>query len=272
MSTEPDNPEPETDAENETVDENLQVIIEKQRLQQVIDQLRATVGEAIFRLGRDGLEVRCVCPANVAMTDIHLEEGAFESVGDWKFPIGLNLETLDDYLKQADSHELLRLTYIPERGMLNIQYGNTNVDIASIDPDSIRSEPDIPDVDYTATAVLEAGEFVNAIDQCGIACDHVELHASADDGELVAFGDGDTDDIDVTFGRDDLIDAKFSEETDGIYSIEYLTEGNGILKVAPSDDPLHVAFATEHPSKYEYDFAGGHGHVTLTLAPRIKND
>lgn len=273
MSTEPDTPETDEadESSTETDAEDLQVIIEKRRLQQAIDQLRTTVDEAIFRLGRDGLEVRCVDPANVAMTDIHLEEAAFEAVGDGKFPIGVNLERLDDYLAQADKHELVQLTYIPETGMLNIRYGNTEVDLAAIDPDSIRSEPDIPDVDFTASAVLEAGEFVDAVNQCAIATDHVEMHADADDGELSLIGDGDTDDIEVSFGREDLIDGKFGEETMGLYSIEYLTGECGILNAAPSESALHVEYATEFPSKYEYDFAGGHGHATMTLAPRIQN-
>lgn len=268
QSAENDEPATETEAASD-LDENLQVIIQKQHLQQVIDQLNATVSEAIFRLGRDGLEVRCVDPANVAMTDIHLDESAFESVGDGKFPIGLNLEKLDDHLAFADTNELIQLTYKPENRMLNIHFGNTSVDIASIDPDSIRSEPSVPDVPYTAMAALDASAFLNGVKQCKVPSDHIQLIADPDSGALELYGDGDTDDVTITYDRSDLHDGKIEEHTTALYSVDYLTGKHGILDDAPSDASLMVEFANEYPAKYEYDFADGHGHVMLTVAPRI---
>lgn len=270
--TETTETETTTETSSEDLDENLSVIIQKQHFQQVLDQLSATVAEAIFRLGRDGLEVTCVDPANVAMTDIHLTEDAFESVGDGKFPIGLNIEKLVDHLKFADTEELIQLTYRPETRMLNIHFGNTSVDIASIDPQTIRDEPTVPDIPFCARAALDASLFLDGVKQCKIASDHLQLTADDEAGSLELLGGGDTDDVTITYEREDLHEGKFEEHTRALYSIDYLTGKHGILDDAPSDASLSVEFANEYPVKYEYDFADGNGHAMLTVAPRIARD
>ncbi|GAA0305606.1 DNA polymerase sliding clamp [Halarchaeum salinum] len=271
MSTKEDTATTKPSIETET-DEALTATIRADNLQQVVDQLRTIVGEAIIRVGREGLHVAAVDPANVAMTWIDLDAEAFESVGDGQFPIGLDLVALDDYLDGASGDDIVRLGYKAETGRLNIQHTNVSVDMAAIDPDAIRSEPDLPDVDLSTSFELQGGEFVDACENAKLVSDHVVMEADPDEEVVSVVGEGDTDTVTTAFGNDDLVGASVPEETRGIYSIEYLVGKHGLLSKVPKGEEVEVRYSTEFPVRFGYEFAGGRGEVTCVLAPRITSD
>ncbi|EMA64656.1 hypothetical protein [Halorubrum lipolyticum] len=267
--------EPESGTESA---EGMTVIVRAEVLQQVVDQLLTVVDEAIFRIGYDGLAVAAVDPANVGMVDLDVESGAFESVGDGMFPIGLNLQRLDDYIDGASGADPVTLSYRPEMRSICIEHTNVEVEMAGIDPDAIRGEPDIPDLDPSVEFTTDAGVFRDAVESAELVSDYVELEAVVDDQELVVSGIGDTDKIETVLGPDELPEASFESDAVSMYSVAYLVGGStggskykGLLKPLDKGTDLRVEFSQEHPVKMHYDFADGFGHVTVMLAPRIQN-
>ncbi|QKY18318.1 hypothetical protein [Halorubrum sp. CBA1229] len=264
------------DVEAEPI-ENMTVSVRAEVLQQVIDQLLTVVDEAIFRIGYDGLSVTAVDPANVGMVDLEVEPGAFESVGDGMFPIGLNLQRLDDYIDGASGGDPVTLSFQPETLSVEIQHTNVEVDMAGIDTEAMRGEPDIPELDHNVEFTTEAGVFRDAIENAELVSDHVEFEAVVDDQELVVSGDGDTDMIETVLGSDELPEANFDSDATSMYSLAYLVGGSaegsklkGLLKPMSKGTDLRVEFSEEMPVKMYYDFADGFGHTTLMLAPRIQ--
>ncbi|RAW44049.1 hypothetical protein DQW50_16465 [Halorubrum sp. 48-1-W] len=267
-----------SNAETESVD-SLEVVIRAEVLQQVVDQMLTVVDEAILRIGYDGLSIAAVDPANIAMVDLEVEPGAFESVGDGMFPIGLNLQKLDDYIDGASGADPVRLEYLPERRSIHIEHTNVEVEMAGINTDSIRQEPDIPEIDHSAEFEVDAKVFGDAVENAELVSDHVEFEADVDDRSLVVSAEGDTDDIRTVIGSDELLDANFSEGVTSLFSLSYLIGGSeggskykGILKPLGSGTELSGKIDDEVPIFLDYDFADGFGHVTMMLAPRIQND
>ncbi|EMA67583.1 DNA polymerase sliding clamp [Halorubrum aidingense JCM 13560] len=257
---------------------NLSVVIRAEVLQQVVDQLLTVVDEAIFRLGYDGLSVTAVDPANVAMVDIGVEPGAFESVGEGMFPIGLNLQRLDDYIDGASGADPITLTFQPETLSVEIEHTNVEVEMAGINTDMMRDEPDIPDLDLDSEFTADAGLVTEAIENSALVSDHVELESAVDDGKLVICGHGDTDDIKTVLEPDEMSEANFASDAVAMYSVPYLTGGStqgskysGILKPVSSGTDLQVRFAEDTPMKMDYEFADGFGTVQMMLAPRIQS-
>ena len=264
-------------AETEPLD-NLTVVIRAEVLQQVVDQLLTVVDEAIFRLGYDGMSVTAVDPANVGMVDLEVEPGAFESVGDGMFPVGLNLQRLDDYIDGASGGDPVTLSFQPETLSVEIQHTNVEVEMAGINTEAMRDEPDIPELDHSVGLTADAGVFRDAIENAELVSDHVEFEAVVDDQELVVSGEGDTDTIETVLGSDELPEASFESDTTSLYSLAYLVGGStgkskykGLLKPLNRDTDLRVEFSEEMPVKMHYDFADGFGHVTVMLAPRVQS-
>ena len=276
-SEDADEGEETPDAEMEPI-ENMTVIVRAEVLQQVIDQLLTVVDEAIFRIGYDGLSVTAVDPANVGMVDMEVEPGAFESVGDGMFPIGLNLQRLDDYIDGASGGDPVTLSFQPETLSVEIEHTNVEVEMAGIHTDSMRGEPDIPELDHSVEFTTEAGVFRDAVENAELVSDHVEFEAAVDDQELVVSGLGDTDKIETVLDSDELPEANFEEDATSLYSLAYLVGGStqgsrytGMLKPLNEGTDLRVGFSEEYPVKMHYDFADGFGNTTLMLAPRVQS-
>jgi hypothetical protein len=132
----------DTDDEAESQPDTLTTAIEAGTLEQTVDILLSVDHECIFNLGRDGLEVRLVGPANVYLADLQLSSEAFGRVGDGRFAIGVNLERFENILDKADSDDIVELVLDTETRKLHVEFSNVEMDFAGIHADTIRAEPD----------------------------------------------------------------------------------------------------------------------------------
>jgi len=247
--------------------EDLTTVIRAEVLQTVVDQLLSVADEAILHIGREGLEVAVVDPANIATVFTEVDPGAFETVGDGMFPIGLNLQRLNDYIDGASGSDPVTLAYIPETRMLNIRHTNVDVEMAAIDPETIRKEPDVPEFDVSAEFTADSKEFVDALTNAELASDHVALEADVEARELVVLGEGDTDDVRTRFDEEKLLDFNFKESVEALYSLDYFLD---ITRPVPGGTELTCKYGDEFPVKMTYEFADGYGEMTIMLAPRIE--
>lgn len=253
----------------------LQASIPYQTLNDTLDILRTVGDEAILRIGADGLEVSLVDPANVAMHHVELSSSAFDIAPKGSFPIGVNLNRLQDVIGKASNDQSIALGYKAETRKLNISYSNVSVDLACIDPDSIRQEPDVNELDLPNQFVVESEDFEDAVEMADMMSDHVVIECDPD-GEVAIIAEGDTDDVTVTLDHDDLLPgSSITEEAVSMFSVAYLY-GKGkkkanILGDIP-DTELEVHVGDEFPMMMYFDFAGGDGSVETLFAPRIQGE
>jgi proliferating cell nuclear antigen len=98
--------------------------------------------------------------------------------------------------------------------------------------------------------------------------DHIALGVDADAEEFFVEAEGDTDDVHLELGREDLIDLTAGEAR-SLFSLDYLKDMN---KAIPKDAEVTMELGEEFPVKMHFDFAEGDGHVTFMLAPRIQSE
>jgi proliferating cell nuclear antigen len=168
----------------------------------------------------------------------------------------------------ADSDQLVELELDEETRKLHIQIDGLEYTLALIDPDSIRQEPDIPDLDLPAEVVLEGRDVNRAVTAADMVSDHIALGVDDNDDHFYVDAQGDTDDVHFELGRDDLIDITVGP-AHSLYSLDYLKDMN---KAIPSDAEVTVDLGEEFPVKLHFEIAEGEGHVTYMLAPRIQSD
>ena len=263
----------DSDDELESRPDTLTTVIEAGTLQQTVDILLSVADECIFNLGRDGLDVRLVDPANVYMVDLQLSSDAFESVGDGLFAIGVNLDRLKQILGKADSDDIVELVLDTETRKLHLEFSNVEMDFAGIDPDSIRSEPDLPDLDLPNEFESEAKHLQRAVDICQMVSDHATVGGDLDAECIHLTADGDTDGASIELDEE-LGFADVREDASSIFSIGGSTSNlNGYLDEAlgavPKTTAVSVTFGEEFPIWIEWEFADGSGQVTQMIAPRV---
>jgi proliferating cell nuclear antigen len=246
----------------------FKAIVSASTLRDALDSVSVLVDECKVRLNEDGLSIRAVDPANVGMVDLSLDSAAFESYEADGGVIGVNLTRLEDIAGMGNAGDLVHLELDEETRKLHIRIDGLSYTLALIDPDSIRQEPDIPDLDLPARIVVEGNQLDRGITAADMVSDHINLRVDEDAETFHIEAEGDTDDVDFELGTDALIDLE-PGPADSLFSLDYLKDMN---KAIPGDAEVTIELGEEFPVKLHYDFAEGMGNVTFMLAPRIQSD
>jgi len=246
----------------------VSVIVDAGALADALAPVSTLVDECKVNATDDGLEIAAVDPANVAMVDMCLDASACAHYEADGATLGVNLDRLEDVLGMADSGDMVQLDLNEETRKLDIQLGGLEYTLALIDPDSIRQEPDIPDLDLPATVVCEGAEISRALTAADLVSDHVQMAASPN-GELVIGAEGDTDDVDVTLDDDDLLSAAVSDDVESLFSLDYLSS---IETPIDSDADVSLLLGEEMPVKLRYSIGDGDCSVVHMVAPRIQSE
>ncbi|RAW46017.1 DNA polymerase sliding clamp [Halorubrum sp. 48-1-W] len=246
----------------------FKAIVSASTLQDALDSVSVLVDECKIRLNEEALSIRAVDPANVGMVDLTLEAAAFESYEADGGVIGVNLARLEDIAGMANSGDLIHLELDEETRKLHIETDGLSYTLALIDPDSIRQEPDIPELDLPAEIVVEGAQLDRGVKAADMVSDHIRLRVDEAAETFLIEAEGDTDDVDLELAREDLI-ALTAGPADSLFSLDYLKDMN---KAIPGDAEVTVELGEEFPVKLHYGFAEGLGNVTFMLAPRIQSD
>jgi len=132
-----------------------------------------------------------------------------------------------------------------------------------IDPDSVRQEPDMPDLgDNHQSVDVELQQLHDAVSSVGGPYDHTQFQAT-DDGLLLS-GNDDTSGTEVTIHGD------VPDGINAIYSNDYLTDIAGAVKSLQPDN-VTLKLGEEFPLKVQWGRDDG-VHGVYMLAPFIKSD
>lgn len=245
--------------------QGFSAIVAADVLDDALDAVACLVAECKIRLEDGGLSISAVDPANVGMVDLTLDASAFESYQTAGGVIGVNLEQFQDVLGMADAGDLVHLDLDEETRKLQIRIGGLDYALALIDPEAIRQEPDIPELDLPAAVRLPAGELELGITAADLCSDHISFGADAEAFRMTA--EGDTDDACVTVDAADCQRHETSESVESLFSLDYLKDMSG-----PLAGDVTVRIGNEFPVKLHWELEDGAGEVTFALAPRIERE
>jgi len=246
----------------------FKAIATKSELESFTEPISQLVEECKVNLNEDGLHVRAVDPANVAMVESNAHAGGFESYEADGGLIGLNVDRFEDVIGMANSGDLVHLELDEETRKLTIQIEGMEFTLALIDPDTIRAEPDIPDLDLTSEIVLEGRHIARGIKAADMVSDHITLAVDEKEELFEIEAEGDTDDVHIGLDRDDLIDLQVGPAR-SLFSLDYLQDMN---KAIDADDEVTVKLGEEFPVKLSFTTEEGNVDVQYMLSPRIQSN
>jgi proliferating cell nuclear antigen len=244
-------------------------IVDADTLAAYVDTLRGLVDEAKLHFGDGGIQASAVDPANVAMwQDTRIAPSAFESFDSpGEVVQGVNLTRLSELLDGAASGDLVEFGIDMESRKLDLRYRGIEHAMGLIDPDSIRQEPDSPDLDLPNHVVLSGGQLTEAIDNCELTSDHLWLRGDPDAETVTFAAEGDIDETVVTYPDADCERFDIDADAESVFSINYLVD---MVSEIPTDAAVAVHFGDEFPAWFEYDAFDGGLEVIGLLAPRIQ--
>src|SRR4030067_467010 len=87
----------------------FKALIGAEKLKDSIESISTLVDEARFRITPEGLSVKPVAPANVAMVSFELSKDAFDSFEATEGELGIDLTKLTGVMEMADEHDIIEL-------------------------------------------------------------------------------------------------------------------------------------------------------------------
>ncbi len=244
----------------------FKALIGAEKLKDAIEAISSLVDEAKFKLTADGISVRAVDPANVAMVSLDLAKDAFDSFEATESELGLDLTKLNDIMEMADRDDNIELDLDETAHKLVIRMRELSYTMALLDPSSIRKEPKVPTLDLPAHIVVRGEDLKRAVKAAEKVSDYMSIGVSGDVFFMEAAGDTDTVKVEMT--KDQLIDLQ-PGEAKSLFSLDYLVD---ISKIAAKASEVTIDLGKDYPLKVRFKISQNHGEVSYMLAPRVESE
>jgi proliferating cell nuclear antigen len=291
--TTPTSPPTDPDQEEEQATPcGFRAVATASQLTSVFEPVARLVDECRLHASNDGVEITAVDAAMVGMVQVDAGHSMFHSLAA-DCTLGIPLDRLLNVLAMAESDDsIVQFSLDEHTRKLDIVVDDLEFSLTLIDPDTIRKEPEIPDLNLPATATVQTNALKRGIQAAGIvdgncsfeadaATDSLTFHAAgtsdrvdyelteADELEAFAMADPRTHDTDSEYsftepdGRpDDLAPAAVKST----FSLDYLQD---VRQVLPADSTVEVSVGTEYPVRVAFALADGGVDVEYLLAPQI---
>jgi len=244
----------------------LEAEVKNEILKEVINVISTLVDEAKFALAEDGLTLKVVDPAHVAMAEITLSDKAFESFKAKEGELGIDINKLSDVLKLAKAGDIIKLRHDEEKNSLIVKISNITRRMQLVDTSSL-SDPKVPTLTLPVTLTLTAGDLSQGIRASESVSDHISLSVTPEGFELSSKGD--TDLVNLKLPKDLLKSIECSETVKSMFSLSYFAN---MIKAAAPTGEVTLSLGTDYPIMMEFALAEGNGKVKYLLAPRIEGD
>jgi proliferating cell nuclear antigen len=234
-------------------------------LKEVVNVISTLVDEAKFTVNADGLTIRAVDPAHIAMVDLTLSKDAFEEFKADETEIGLDIDKLSQFLKLAHGNEIVDLKHDEDKRRLNIVIGDITRRMSLIDTTGM-SDPKVPNLNLPATVTLKVDDLVQGIKASETVSDHIALVASPEGFEMTC--EGDMDQVQWKKAKKDLESLESPSSVRSLFPLEYFAN---MLRAVSTGVAVTMHLGNDYPVKVEFKIAGGKGEVRYLLAPRIES-
>jgi proliferating cell nuclear antigen len=240
--------------------------IENGILQDFIGQATPLMDEARLHFEEGELWMSGVDPADVGMVDTSLSADAFESYGSDGTVIGVNINRLEDVLDMGGRKSTTSLA-TEDGHTLKITADGVEYTLACTDTASIRSEPEMPDLELPNEFEVEWNHIEQGITAGKMVSDHITIEGDTEGAVLIRAA-GDTDDV-VKRLVDELQQLNIGEDASSIYSLDFME----CFSRGVPDSDTQVAFyhGQNFPLRMEFGYADGHGDCVFIVAPRIES-
>ena len=246
----------------------FQAAIQGGTIKTVLKTLRAIVDEARIHIDENGISMRAVDPANVAMDDLELTAAAFESYDATPGVIGVDLDRFADAVSMANKGDLVQLSLDQQTRKLLIHVDGVKFTMACLNPKTIRTEPEIPDLDHPAEVTISRSALDRGAKAADMVSDHIKFTMNDAPEQFSVEAEGDTDDVSLEIDSEELEDVT-AADVEALFSLDYLKD---LVRTIPKGTAVTMRFGTDLPVIMAYELADGEGQVQRMLAPRIRTD
>ena len=240
--------------------------IKSDTLKGLVNVISTLVDEVKFSISEEGVNLKAVDPAHVAMVDLSLGKGAFESFSAGSAEMGVDLDKMKEVLKLAGSGDIISMEQDETQSRLILKVGNITRRMNLVDTAGMN-DPKVPQLSLPVSVDIAVPELQKGMKAAESVSDHIALTADEESFELSC--EGDTDSVSLKLDKTKLSGITASSKVRSLFPLDYFSN---IVKAIPSDTVVKISLGNDYPVKLSFSFAGGNGSAGYLLAPRIEND
>ena len=238
-------------------------------LKGLVNVISTLIDEVKFTISPEGMTLKAVDHAHVAMIELNIEAGAFESYEADQTEIGLDLDKVKDVLKLSASGDIISMEQDENYGRLIFKVGNITRRMNLVDTSSMN-DPKVPQLELSANIEVPVSELQRGIKASENISDHIALTITSDYFELAC--EGDTDSVNLKLDRSQLSSLNIGEDGQKCCSLFPLDYFSNLIKAVPSDAVIRIELDNDYPVMLNFALAEGKGSVKYLLAPRIESE
>lgn len=240
--------------------------IKSETLKGLVNIISTLIDEVKFTITPEGMTLKAVDPAHVAMIELNIGAKAFESYAASESEIGLDLDKVKTVLKLAGPGDTIHMEQDENKGRFVFKIGSITRSMNLVDTSSIN-DPKVPQLTLSATAVIQVDQLLKGIRAAESISDHISLKATPTFFELSC--EGDTDDASLKLEGSEIESLDVPSEVCSLFPLDYFSN---LIKAIPAGTKIRVELDNDYPVKLVFGLSNGEATVVYFLAPRIESD
>lgn len=240
--------------------------IKSETLKGLVNVISTLIDEVKFTIDSEGMTLKAVDPAHVAMIELHIGAKAFESYSASEAEIGLDLDKVKTVLKLAGPGDIISMEQDDNKGRFVFKIGNITRSMNLVDTSSMN-DPKVPQLTLLAKVTVSVDQLQRGIRAAESISDHISLKADPEFFELSCAGD--TDDVSLKLEGEDLESLDVPSGVCSLFPLDYFSN---LVKAIPAGTKVRIELDSDYPVKLVFGLANGEATVVYFLAPRIESD
>lgn len=236
-------------------------------LKKIIAVLSDFITEATFNIGKDGLKLMAMDPANICMVSLQILPSAFsEYAVESSEDITLNLGLLQQALNRAKSNEVVHLTINENKLLLSITGKSVKKYFIPL-LEKEEKERKAPELEFNSKIELSANELRDYVEDASVVGDAVTFESAPGKLTISAGETASRVRIDLLKDSEAVIKMDVKDTARAIYSIDYLRK---LAKSSSLADSVLLQYSSDYPIQLDFKSLNKL-KMQFILAPRIEN-
>jgi len=239
-------------------------------LKDSLDAISGLINEATFEFSPEGLTLKAIDPAIVAMTMLKMLPTCFSQYEiESTVKITVNLDYFLEVLKRVKQSDKVIIELDNAKGVLKVSMrGNMNREFLIALIENPEKEQKVPNPEFEGEIIVDNNVLREAVKNCQMVSDCATFIANNEWFEISASGDLNNVKQELTKDSPFLKQLRYPIEQKSKYSLEYLDK---IIRGDKVSEQTIIKFKTDYLLMVEYKTIDKIS-LTFILAPRVDND
>lgn len=237
-----------------------------EKLSKVFEIIANLVDEITLKVEPEGISMRAMDPAHVALVDFEMKKEAFDEYKlDEPVELTVDLKTMVNILKRVDQELVIKLKegenvlVLLSEGAIKKRF---NIPLIEASEESLK----VPGITFDSEVEIDSSLFKSAIADTSIIGDYVTIRIEGD--ALFFTSKSDENVVEIRVDKENCISFK-KKDAKSHFSLEYLKDMSKMADIKTLNK-AKLSLGNDLPLKLEFE--GDYTKVLFFLAPRVEAD